>query len=287
MRVSEYDALASLDAADLFYVVDTSEVLPENQSKRVSAAVMAAFFGGGGGGGGTTTFPLSPGAYLVGSAFDGSVAQSWAVDATDANTAGKVVARDVNGDFSAGTITAALNGLAASASVLSPGRTINGVLFDGSTDIVVGGGGGGGVMKWTLPTDRGTVLTTELNNLANSAYSAVGTVIDNSVNLDQYGSVEVNLASLSPAAGAYVTVFIVQAIDGVNYEDAASATNPAFQNAVASISIPTGAAVKRIVSPWFKLPPTKVKFLLLNGAGVTLAATGNTVKLFTSNTELV
>jgi hypothetical protein len=57
------------------------------------------------------------------------------VDATVENTGGKVVARDGSGNFSAGTISAALNGNAASSSRLQTARTINGVPFDGSQNV--------------------------------------------------------------------------------------------------------------------------------------------------------
>jgi len=62
---------------------------------------------------------------------------------TSANTASTVVGRDASGNFSAGTITAALNGnastatLAANATKLATARTINGVAFDGTADITV------------------------------------------------------------------------------------------------------------------------------------------------------
>ena len=49
------------------------------------------------------------------------------VDATSANTASKVVARDASGNFSAGTITASLTG-AASSNVLKAGDTMTGYL---------------------------------------------------------------------------------------------------------------------------------------------------------------
>jgi len=50
---------------------------------------------------------LTAGTYLTaGGTFDGSTARSFAVDATSANTASKVVARDASGNFSAGVITA-------------------------------------------------------------------------------------------------------------------------------------------------------------------------------------
>lgn len=57
---------------------------------------------------------LTAGSYMVfgggATSYDGSAARSLAVDATSANTASKVVARDSSGNFLAGTITANLNG---------------------------------------------------------------------------------------------------------------------------------------------------------------------------------
>lgn len=58
-------------------------------------------------------------------------------DATNANTANMIVKRDADGNFSAGTITAALAGNAATATKLYTARTINGVSFDGSSNITV------------------------------------------------------------------------------------------------------------------------------------------------------
>ena len=59
----------------------------------------------------------------------GTAGEGWsptiAVDATSANTASKVVARDASGNFSAGTITAALAGNASTASTLATARTIS------------------------------------------------------------------------------------------------------------------------------------------------------------------
>lgn len=66
----------------------------------------------------------------------GKVANS-ATTATNANTASAIVARDASGNFSAGTITAALSGNASTATTLATARTIQGVSFDGSANITV------------------------------------------------------------------------------------------------------------------------------------------------------
>jgi hypothetical protein len=115
----------------------------------------------------TTTAALTRGTYLTGSNFNGSSASTWAVDATADNTIGKVVARDSAGNFSAGTITANLigdvqgnvtvnngtstfnvvqaaqvigatfTGNAFTATKLETPRTINGTLFDGTSNVIV------------------------------------------------------------------------------------------------------------------------------------------------------
>jgi hypothetical protein len=57
---------------------------------------------------------LTPGSYLTGFAYNGGTARTFGVDATTTNTVSKVVARDASGNFSAGTITATLSGVASS-----------------------------------------------------------------------------------------------------------------------------------------------------------------------------
>jgi hypothetical protein len=56
-------------------------------------------------------------------------------NATSANTVGAIVARDGSGNFTAGTITAALSGNATTATTLQTARTIGGVSFNGSANI--------------------------------------------------------------------------------------------------------------------------------------------------------
>lgn len=51
-----------------------------------------------------TTGTLTRGTYLTGNNFNGSANQTWAVDATAASTASKVVARDANSSFSANVV---------------------------------------------------------------------------------------------------------------------------------------------------------------------------------------
>lgn len=141
-----------------------------------------------------TTNELVAGTYISGNNFNGSVARTWSVNATPNNVIGTVVARDSSGNFSAGTITsnivgnvvgnvtistgtskfnkveanefigATLSGNAYSASRLQVARKINGVSFDGTSDI-------------TVTADAFTLTNTRLNpTVVESSLTTVGTL---------------------------------------------------------------------------------------------------------------
>jgi hypothetical protein len=105
------------------------------------------------GGAGFVANALTAGTYLTsGGTFDGSVARTFAVDATDANTPSKVVARDSSGNFSAGTITATLSGSATSAGTATnlAGGAANRIAYQSST---------GTTAFATAPTTSSTFLS--------------------------------------------------------------------------------------------------------------------------------
>ena len=138
--------------------------------------------------------------------------------------------------------------------------------------------------NWAGWTNRGTVLTTELNSLATAAYSAVGTLIDNSINKDQWAALDVVLASLTPTAGAYLSAFIVESLDGTTYQDPPVTSNNAGFGMFAgseSLTIVTGA--RRVKIGPFRIMPSKLKFVMANNAQVSFAASANTATLFTTN----
>ena len=91
---------------------------------------------------GSVANALTLGTYLTGTSFNGSTAVTATVDATSANTASKVVARDASGDFSAGTITAALSGNATTATTATnvAGGAANRIVYNtsaGTTNFAV------------------------------------------------------------------------------------------------------------------------------------------------------
>jgi hypothetical protein len=86
----------------------------------------------------------------------GKVSNS-ATTAASANTASAIVARDASGNFSAGTITAALTGNASTATALANSRNIQGVAFDGTSNITVVTAGSGISVNGTAVANTGVL----------------------------------------------------------------------------------------------------------------------------------
>jgi hypothetical protein len=104
---------------------------------------------------------VANGSYLTGggAASEGAIL-TLGVDATNLNTASKVVARDASGNFAAGTITAALTGNASTATTLQTARTIGGVSFNGAANINLPGVDTAGTQATSGNAGSATVLQT-------------------------------------------------------------------------------------------------------------------------------
>ena len=103
-----------------------------------------------------------------------------ATTATDANTASAIVARDASGNFTAGTITAALTGNASTATTLATARNIAGQSFDGSANISIAPTDLTGVTSTAAEInilDGATLSVTELNYV-DGVTSAIQTQLD-------------------------------------------------------------------------------------------------------------
>jgi hypothetical protein len=157
---------------------------------------------------GSNLFSLTAGSFLtwsVGTTYNGSAASTLAVNATNANTGSTVVARDASGNFSAGTITASLSGLASAATNIRvsatdyAGNTASSAntvaLRDGSSDIYAN------LFRGTATTARYADLAE--NYLGDVKYEA-GTVVmfggDAEVTLASDGTRQVaGVVSTNPA----------------------------------------------------------------------------------------
>ena len=135
--------------------------------------------------------------------------------------------------------------------------------------------------EWTVPEAIQTYFSTGLNSLADGSFVGVGSAITNETGspaLYQYIWLELVLAALSPAAGAFVDVWFVPTLDGSNYADAGKPLQAQLLATTFQLDT-TASTAQRIVTPRpILLPALDFKLNLRNKAGVSFAASGNTLK---------
>jgi len=199
-----------------------------------------------------TTNTLKKGTYIAGADFNGSVDTTWSVDATSSNVIGKLVARNSEGGFSAGTVTATfigdltgnvtaltgvstfntvqatqfigatLSGNAASATRLATARTINGVNFDGGANI-------------TVPASADSLTGTTINgSVTLSSLTQVGTL----------SSLNVNDSGIFVGSGNQLRMFVdsstptIRSATGrLNFDMGASGPDVNFVDSATSLSL--------------------------------------------------
>jgi hypothetical protein len=124
-----------------------------------------------------------------------------------------------------------------------------------------------------------TVLSSELNALANGSATAASSAFDNTTNKHLFADIELVVAAQGSArsAGATISVYMVHAIDGTNYGDVNSST----AQLVAVFPLDAATTARRATVTDVPIPPALVKFFAVNNTGQSLAASGSTVKVGT------
>lgn len=138
--------------------------------------------------------------------------------------------------------------------------------------------------KLSAYTDRGDLLTTQLNSLASGSHSGVGTALDNGTNLDRFASAVLNVTfGSAPTDKSTCSLFMVPAVDGSNYADGGSSVRPSSRYYVGSFELRNVTTAQKVTIPRFELMPCAVKFVLLNSSGQAFPASGSTVEVHTFN----
>lgn len=116
-------------------------------------------------------------------------------------------------------------------------------------------------------------LTTELNALANGSASTASTAIDNTTALDLYDDLTLTLSTQgsSRSAGAIVSVYLIPALDGTNYD----ATLAATAELVAVFTLDASTTARQLTRRDVPIPPGLFKYFAVNGTGQAFGATGN------------
>ena len=193
---------------------------------------------------------LTAGTYLTsGGTYNGSAARTFAVDATDANTASKVVARDASGNFSAGTITATLNGAAPAgslsgttlaANVVTSSLTAVGTLTSGA----IGAG-------FTAIADSSLATITTAGKVSNSATTAASANTANAiVARDASGNFAAGTitAALSGNASTATALQTARNINGVAFNGTADITVTADAGTLTGNTLASGVTASSLTS---------------------------------------
>lgn len=146
----------------------------------------------------------------------------------------------------------------------------------------------GNIAKWNPPSPVVTVFSADLNSLANNTVAGPSAVIANQTNLDMYVDIELVLAALSPTTGAYVAIYLAEAIDGANYPVPSSADLRQQTDALLCTFVlsATASTAQRLVKRQIVIPPGACKLYLDNQSGGAFGATGNTLKILPYNVNL-
>ena len=143
-----------------------------------------------------------------------------------------------------------------------------------------------GASTYIAPVVQGaeTLMSTDLNSLADDTVNVGAVLPDNTSNRYFYAEFELVLATvdLSAQTNPGVELYMVPSYDGTNYADTgtdASATvYPPVQYLVAVLGVAETSAAHRVVSPHIMLDPLKYTPVVINKTGAAFNATGNTLK---------
>ena len=118
-----------------------------------------------------------------------------------------------------------------------------------------------------------SILTTELNSLANGSISAASSAVDNSSALDLFCDFTFTIATQGGArsTGATVTVLMVQALDGTNYDDVEATCG----QRIAVFPLDAATTARQVSVRDVPVPPGLYKLFILNSTGQAFASSGN------------
>ena len=127
-----------------------------------------------------------------------------------------------------------------------------------------------------------TALTvTGLNSLASTGY-ATSDAINNTTNLFVDILVELTAANIVEAGNFQLAVYAISSLDGTNYSDNQSGNQPYAFKYVGVLPVngtgPWRSAAMSLAAAFNGTLPPYVKLVVYNNAGISLAASGNSIQ---------
>ena len=142
-------------------------------------------------------------------------------------------------------------------------------------------------LQWANRVDEETVLSTELNSLADDGTAVTASAMGHT-NREMYADFELSIAATSSRTASGVGLYILAELDGTNYQYGSGSLTPSGNAYKGSFLFDTGQTAARVdIITGILLPPGNFKVLVKNELGVALASSGNTLTMRRYNTESV
>ena len=134
-----------------------------------------------------------------------------------------------------------------------------------------------------------SVMTTELNSLANNARAISSALGGDATDANLLGDWELVVTfAVAPTVDTLIDLYLVRSIDGTNYEDGSATVRPAATAYAGSFQVRAVTTAQPLAIPDVPLPPGLFKAIIYNnGTGQAFAATGNTLKVRPHNRQVV
>ena len=134
-------------------------------------------------------------------------------------------------------------------------------------------------VQYVIGTAIATIMTTQLNSLADGSESSASVEVDNRSNLDLVADFEFVMASIGAGSrDGDILLYATYELDGSNYSDDRHLVGIFNTN-------DSGNGARRCVVKGVALRPHPTIYYIQNECGLTLAASGNTLKIITSNVQ--
>lgn len=131
-----------------------------------------------------------------------------------------------------------------------------------------------------------SLMTTELNSLANNGRAIATSAYANNTNLYLFGFFELFVDyGTAPTAGSLVELYLIPTVDGTNYADASSAIDPPYTTYAGSFPVRAITTDQRItlggpgMPALVPLPPVAFKAFIYNKTGQSFSSSANTLKM--------
>jgi hypothetical protein len=128
--------------------------------------------------------------------------------------------------------------------------------------------------------DVSTIMSTEMDSLQ-PELGCVSQEINNSSGLYLFNDIELFLNNNNQIfkQGSFIELYLLSAINNVDYEDGGTLINPSPSSLVGVFNVMSSVVSQRQTLKQITIPPCKYKYLIINKTGEVLPSSNNTIKI--------